>query len=817
MADFIKRDGLPSYKTPGVYPDGSDLEVGLDSPNLLRDSLGNWNNIIRDEGPVDDEGNSTPRVFISFGSDTELVTPTADASGQEAIGRRPIFIKVKEDLIRQYGFTTILTKGYSWDDWYDPAAEHFKNQQNAKAVEDKIKTRDTFKEYQNFGGNVELQDVPWDIIANHGMDDVSMEQMKMITEEINEYIELVKYYWDVSNAEITNFIAQSEEEEAAKRRTLWDTLTEGKFRNNLFNNPISVDDLLSYIRPTEQLDSEYTEAGTLIFPEDWTIEPHSDIDFEDITAKLSPPFYIPNTTVGYYEYDTQVSFRDFTSQNATLYGEFTDKRYFPRAFEIINPSEISNYDGSWSQGQVFVKKLLSFPVEALINPVSNIIVDSIITSGHPGASFIKSLKLGFPHFSYDYIFAGLHSIGSMFISGVETSEIELPADAKVNTDYEVNCYFEHDNEQIPLKYYDIDSEEYRLTSYPLKINLDVDVWGDEVSAPDPYLDYNRQTVFELVDYLYADDTWLAGNLTNIITTPFHYRYEVVQWGDEETLLTDEQIEASYYFKMYDIEDYPPSTDSYEYKKFVQSHVSSKPFGETSHHVYSTPGIKRIKMVVYKMSSNGIFILQTYLVQKNLVVSDGNLASHDFAVFGAGDFRFLPVKNNQIVIGGLSSGSFYNESVTKIVKDNTFVEEDYLEKVSSLKFVDKFNRKFLGEAPPNSNHIDLGQTRMYKEPKDIFDFIGGNKETIISENYTMSTGSLPVNSLATDIFINDDKCIVDLNPSRYESFTVPNQIGGEAQGVVIGDYKLVQPRDRRIRREGNMKTPDIVKEIDRQPF
>ena len=368
-----------------------------------------------------------------------------------------------------------------------------------------------------------------------------------------------------------------------------------------------------------------------------------------------------------------------------------------------------------------------------------------------------------------------------------------------------------------MKYYDIDSEEYRLTSYPLKVNLDVDIWGDEVIASDPYSDFNRQSVFELVDYLYADDTWLAGNLTNIITTPFHYRYEVVQWGDEETLLTDEQIEASYYFKMYDIEDYPPSTDSYEYKKFVQSHVNSKPFGEVSQHVYSSPGIKRIRMVVYKMSTNGTFILQTYLVQKNLVVNDGNLSSQDFAVFGAGDFRFLPVKNNQIVIGGLSSGSFYNESVSKIVKDNNFVEEDYLEKVSSLKFIDKFNRKFLGEAPSNSNHIDLGQTRMYKEPKDIFDFIGGNKETIISENYTMSTGSLPVNSLATDIFINDDKCIVDLNPSRYESFTVPNQIGGEAQGVVIGDYKLVQPRDSRIRREGNMKTPDIVKEIDRQPF
>ena len=783
MSDF--KPDFPSYKTPGVYPDGTDLEVGLDSPNLLQDSLGNWNNLIRDEGPVDDEGNSIPRVFVSFASDTELVTPTADASGQEAIGRRPIFIKVTEDLIRQYGFTTILTKGYSWEDWYDPEASWGQNNTNESAVAGKIKIRDTFKEYQNFGGDFELQDVPFWLLyidqsnesGNH-----TPTQKRFITEKMNEYIELVKYYWDVSDAEITDFIAQSDNMQIddSERLVLWNNLTEGKFRNELFNNPISVDGLSSYIRPTEEIEEEYDEDGQPIIPETWTIELHSDINTEDITANLKT-----RSKSGYYIYDTGTSANvsGFTSQNATLYGEFTDKRYFPRAFEIINPSEISNYN---ENNKVFVYNLLSFPVESEQDPVSNIIVDNINTTqeGLP----TKMWKLGYPFFSYDYIFGDLYSA----ISGDE--QIELPAAASKKTDYEVNCYFEHDNEEIPLKYYDIDSEEYRLTSYPLKINLDVDVWGDEVSAPDPYSDFNRQSVFELVDYLYADDIWLA-----------------------ETLLTDEQIEASYYFKMYDIEDYPPSIDSYEYKKFVQSHVKSKPFGETSQHVYSSPGTKRIRMVVYKMSSNGTFILQTYLVQKNLVVSDGNLSSQDFVVFGAGDFRFLPVKNNQIVIGGLSSGSFYNESVSKIVKDNNFVEEDYLEKVSSLKFIDKFNRKFLGEAPSNSNHIDLGQTRMYKEPKDIFDFIGGNKETIISENYTMTTGSLPVNSLATDIFINDDKCIVDLNPSRYESFTIPNQIGGEAQGVVIGDYKLVQPRDSRIRREGNMKTPDIVKEKDRQAF
>ena len=137
MSDFIKRNDLPSYKKPGVYPSGSDIEVGLDSSDLLGNSLGNWNNLIRDEGPVDDEGNSTPRVFVSFASDTELVTPTVDAN-EEAVGRRPIFIKVSEDLIRQYGFTTILTGGYVWEDWFDPDASTIQNNINEAAVAGKI-------------------------------------------------------------------------------------------------------------------------------------------------------------------------------------------------------------------------------------------------------------------------------------------------------------------------------------------------------------------------------------------------------------------------------------------------------------------------------------------------------------------------------------------------------------------------------------------------------------------------------------------------------------------------------------------------------
>ena len=79
------------------------------------------------------------------------------------------------------------------------------------------------------------------------------------------------------------------------------------------------------------------------------------------------------------------------------------------------------------------------------------------------------------------------------------------------------------------------------------------------------------------------------------------------------------------------------------------------------------------MIVYKMSANGGFILQTYLVQKNAVVGDGNLSAQDFAIFGLGEYRYLPIKENQAIIGGLSSNSFYNESVSKIVKDDNAIQ------------------------------------------------------------------------------------------------------------------------------------------------
>ena len=66
-------------------------------------------------------------------------------------------------------------------------------------------------------------------------------------------------------------------------------------------------------------------------------------------------------------------------------------------------------------------------------------------------------------------------------------------------------------------------------------------------------------------------------------------------------------------------------------------------------------------------------------------------------------------------------------------------------------------------------MDLGQVRLFNQPRDLYDLIGGNKLQWI----TNGSGSLPLNSLSTDIFIKDDNCLVDLNPSNSEFSVLQN--------------------------------------------
>ena len=71
--------------------------------------------------------------------------------------------------------------------------------------------------------------------------------------------------------------------------------------------------------------------------------------------------------------------------------------------------------------------------------------------------------------------------------------------------------------------------------------------------------------------------------------------------------------------------------------------------------------------------------------------------------------------------------------------------------------------------------------------------------------------------ATDIFIEDDNCLVDFNPSNSEFNALQNQMGLKEVGVLTGDYKLNQPKNSRVQKQGLMEVPLLDDDIDKQAF
>ena len=266
-----------------------------------------------------------------------------------------------------------------------------------------------------------------------------------------------------------------------------------------------------------------------------------------------------------------------------------------------------------------------------------------------------------------------------------------------------------------------------------------------------------------------------------------YKYKVLQWGDEKKLLTNEEILNTFYFKWYE----NPSLNLWEVKNYLNSYYNDAKYIKTdssvnlSEHTYLSPGIKSIKTIVFRTNQFQTHVFETKLITTNILINDGLITSQDFSILGGVDFKFLP-----------------------------FIKEDYLERASSRDFINNFNNKLYGEP---SGQLDLSLTRVFNKPFDIYDFIKGDRALIAENEFNLNDINLPVNSQATDIFINNNNCIIDINPNEIEFSTIQNKVGVGDKAILIGDYKINQPKDGRVQKEGTMKTPLIENDIDKQAF
>ena len=376
-------------------------------------------------------------------------------------------------------------------------------------------------------------------------------------------------------------------------------------------------------------------------------------------------------------------------------------------------------------------------------------------------------------------------------------------------DFQVSCFTEEENN---LLYYDfkLEKDKFIDTSYPVKVNVGINLFG-VTSFDNSVTAGNALEVINLFYTIHTDSG--SANLTEILEdsrSPEEsvYYYEVVQWGDEETLLSDDAFLNTSYFQLYEMEEYPGYND-FNMKRLNQSQlIYSKPImvdGELnlSSHVYNTPGVKTLKIIVYRYLKDLSILNETILVTKNININEGTALSQDFEIFGGTDFNFLPLIDKEVIVGGLDSKSKYIKSLTETSRKIS-EHGSFLDKKSSKESIENFKNGLYGEHPGN---LDLGQIRYFSSAIEngINDFINQD------------------NSIVTDIFINNsdsdlkNSCLIEINPEKIEFLSIENTTGNSIKGVLIGDYKLGSVGTRELIKTDTMQTPILENNKREQAF
>ena len=784
-----KKNNYPSVKKSGIYPNGTDKELGLTDVNLEKFSLGNWNSIrknskllvsnVSDENAIEEDPRGRP-VQIQWDANMMFSNLSGITEAENYYDQR-IGLTVGDANEFHSGPIRLGTR--SFGSYYVKATRN--SQFNKYSFSDVYKS-DIFGTNRNvFWNAMEMgRGLPY-TLSNSGFNNTPAEERQK---------QIYKYY---ANSDIESFNLTNEQ-------TLLENL------NNTLAKQINFDDGYAYIKER----NDNNPSTPYIF------------EFDDaLLAKMKDLVYIRDMNVynGYGPGDYGADDKLYEGFGGTFFNrddpnginDFkpTHEIIFPRFFRVKvpdSPMDVILYLPTLPFGQASDSVKLPLPVElgnSNLPGISNQIFseDNFLEFAF-GGFFAPSVpaqifnSFGAPLFKYNGVL-------SLPDTSLELNEV----------DFEVKCVTDNELKKDLLYY---SGNDYLSTSYPLPITLDMNIFVSEdvdenIEANNVIRNLADDSLsidpFSIISRAYDEESEydfniaISPNVTNAI-----YRYQVIQWGDEKTLLTDVQIENTYFFNFYNAEEYPQPNDWGILRYNQEILTNSKKFGVMDKHIYLTPGVKSIKIVVYRYNESNTYITETYLVTKNIVINDGLLSTRDFSIFGAGNFNIIPIQDNQAIIGGFDDESKYHNSVSKIVKDDNFIQDDYLERVSSRDYIKKINNGSLGNQP---GQLDLGQTRVFTEPKDIYDFIGANKLEWINQG----SGSLPVNSLATDIFIRDNKCVVDLNPSNTEYSAIQNQAGSEEIGILIGDYKINQSEGSSVQKQGVMETPLLETDNEKQAF
>jgi len=178
------------------------------------------------------------------------------------------------------------------------------------------------------------------------------------------------------------------------------------------------------------------------------------------------------------------------------------------------------------------------------------------------------------------------------------------------------------------------------------------------------------------------------------------KYQVLEWGDEEEQMSDQEILDSEFFYLYETDD--SVFDGTKYKKLCL--IASEAMkitpqeigddgvvdrGKLQSHVYIEPGIKTIKTIVMRFDETETFLLETSVVYTNIFIADPNQKIQDFNIFGAERYSVLPLESEfEPIIGSIDKRSQYVISIEEIEDNDLYESSDYLEKMYADDFLPK---------------------------------------------------------------------------------------------------------------------------------
>ena len=245
-------------------------------------------------------------------------------------------------------------------------------------------------------------------------------------------------------------------------------------------------------------------------------------------------------------------------------------------------------------------------------------------------------------------------------------------------------------------------------------------------------------------------------------------------------------------------------------------LEPSPFNSLLSNVYTTPGIKNIKYIMFSVFTGGdeFEVGRWKLCTSRIYIDIPPNQYPDFGDVGGSNYVTIPWPFTTAIIGGVSEDSKYKTSILNTLGGGKIGEFDIIDE---RFLVNDLENDELGK---NIETMDLEQCRYFNKPHGIYDLL--NIDAVIDNElipfndlyYDGETNKFPLESSVGQIFISDNQdidlkqsCKLELNTGETLEKSILDTSGNSNKGLLIGDYKVKKvKKGQSMRRDSFIKVP-----------